>query len=147
MQHKWQATWLLIILLSAGCSSRPATVGLQGQVNFDGQAIAWGKIDLLPVENTPGASACSPITNGRYEIPAKWGVLSNGVYQVRIAAFRNAGKKERVAGQLVDTAENFIPPAYNTQSTLKMRVSDLPDKNKADFQLGRSSTAAQVAHP
>ena len=33
--------------------------------------------------------------------------------------------------------ENFVPPIYNSASTLKVRVSDLADKNKVDFRLGK----------
>jgi hypothetical protein len=143
MHRRWQVAVLLAVLLSAGCNSRPATVGLRGEVSFDGQAVAWGKIDFVPADGTPGASACSPVDAGRYEIPARWGLLPDGVYEVRIVAFRKAGKKEtnRVerGGPPVETAENFIPDTYNTRSTLRIRVADLPDKNKADFRLGRPS--------
>jgi hypothetical protein len=138
-----QLPLLLATLLMAGCGSRTATVGLQGDVSYQGQAVTWGKIDFLPIETTHGASACSPITNGHYEIPAKWGLLSDGVYEVRIVAFRKTGKMERnrieIGGPPVETAENYIPEIYNSQSMLKVRVADLPDRNKMDFQLGKPS--------
>jgi hypothetical protein len=37
----------------------------------------------------------------------------------------------------VEVTENFIPATYNSQSTLMVRVLELADKNKVDFQLGR----------
>lgn len=139
--HDWRLICLAGIALCVGCRSRPATVGLQGDVSFESRAVVWGKIDFVPVESTAGASACSPITDGRYKIPAKWGVLPDGVYQVRIVAFRKTGKTERnriePGGPPVEVAENFIPAIYNNQSTLKVRIADFPDKNKVDFPLGK----------
>jgi hypothetical protein len=48
-----------------------------------------------------------------------------------ISCLTNAG------GPPVEVAENFIPAIYNRQSSLKVRVADLPDKNKVDFPLGK----------
>jgi hypothetical protein len=38
-------------------------------------------------------------------------------------------------------AESFIPSIYNSEPTLKMRVADLPDRNKVDFALGKPPAA------
>ena len=94
---------------------------------------------------TPGPSAGANIANGRYEIPAnKWGLSPNGTYLVRVSAYRKTGKTERVRAMPggspaeIEVKENIIPAIYNSQSTLKVRVADLPDKNKVDFRLGKT---------
>jgi hypothetical protein len=152
MQRNLRLLCLAAPLLCVGCNSRPVAVGLQGEVSYLGRAIEKGQIDFVPVENTPGASDCAVIAQGRYnlEAKAKGGLRPDGVYQVRIVAYRKTGKKERVrsiddsspGGRLVEVEENFIPAIYNDESTLKLSVADLPDKNKADFQLGKSPTGA-----
>ena len=38
-------------------------------------------------------------------------------------------------------AENFIPAIYNSQSTLELRIADLPDKKKVGFQLNKTPAA------
>jgi hypothetical protein len=60
---------------------------------------------------------------------------------VRIFAFRKSGRKERnrmdPSKPVMEVEENFVPPIYNAQSTLKVRVAELMDRNKVDFSLGR----------
>jgi hypothetical protein len=36
---------------------------------------------------------------------------------------------------------DFIPAMYNDWSTLKVRIADMPDKNKPDFSLGKVPVA------
>lgn len=143
MRPGWQPMWLVVLgvlgVLGAGCSSRPAAMGLGGEVSYEGRAVEKGRIDFEPVDNTAGPSAGATIAHGRYDVPAKWGLLPDGVYLVRITAFRKTGKTEpnRIdpRGPRVEVEENFIPAVYNNQSTLKVRVSDLPSKDKVDFRL------------
>ena len=139
MLHVFRWSVLIAFLSCIGCDSRPANVAVQGIVSYQGKETAWGKIDFIPTENTAGASACSPITNGLYEIPEKWGLLPDGVYEVRIVAFQKTGRLDQSRTEIGstpgETASNYIPANYNTQSTLTIRVADLPNKNKIDFHL------------
>ena len=144
MQNPRRATCLLALAVLAGCSSRAALVGLQGEASYEGQGIERGSIEFIPVEQTPGASAGAAIAQGRYEIPARWGLLPNGVYQVRITGYRKTGRMMPRApgpsdrsGPPAEVQENFIPPQYNLQSTLKVRIADLSDKSHVDFRLGK----------
>jgi hypothetical protein len=137
--------WMLscaVVALVAGCGTRSTTVGLQGDVAFEGRAIVTGRIDFVPVDNTPGASVGATITDGRYSFPAEKGLMPDGVYLLRVTAFRKTGRTvpNRImpGGKPVELQENFIPADYNDQSTLKVRVGELPDKTKADFQIGKS---------
>ena len=68
------------VLAAAGCGSQSATVGLHGEVTYEGRAVETGRID-------------------------------------------------------------FIPAMYNDRSTLKVRIADMPDKNKAGFSLGKVPVA------
>jgi hypothetical protein len=133
-------------MFGCGCSVRPATVAIRGEVAYDGLAVKQGKIEFIPLDHTLGPSAVTPIKDGCYSLEPKWGLKPDGVYQVRITAFRKTGKQEpnRIdrGGPPVDVTENFIPSTYNTQSMLKVRVADLPDKNKADFHLAKTSATA-----
>jgi hypothetical protein len=142
MQYGYRLTWLAAMVLCAGCNSDLRSVGLQGEVSYNGRAVERGTIDFLPIDGTVGPSAGAPIDGGRYEIPNKGGLLADGTYQVRIVGLRRTGRTEynRLApgGKPVELEENFIPPAYNVDSTLKLRISDVPDKNGVDFRLQAS---------
>jgi hypothetical protein len=139
----WTAAALLVGL--AGCSSHPKTYDLQGEVSYEGKPVEQGKISFIPIDNTSGHSAVATIAGGRYQLPARWGLLDDGVYQVRIEGYRKTGRKERSrydpTGPLIDVLEQFIPATYNSQSVLKMRVADLSDKSRADLQLGPTSSS------
>jgi hypothetical protein len=145
MRYSTRLIGPIALLLCVGCNSRPVVVRLQGEVSYLGRAIEKGQIDFVPMDNTPGASACAIIAQGRYNLEGKGGLRPDGVYQVRIVAYRKTGKKERIrsidesspGGHLVDVEENYIPAIYNDESTLKLSVAKLPDKNKTDFRLGK----------
>jgi hypothetical protein len=133
---------LTLLTLLASCNSGPKTVGLEGDVSYDGRPIENGRIDLVPIDGTPGASAGASISAGRYEVPAAFGVRPDGVYQVRIIGLRKTGKtgmsrSDASGAQSIELQENFIPAVYNAQSTMKLNVSELADKKKTSFQLRR----------
>jgi hypothetical protein len=142
MRHHLQLLSILsVLLLFTSCNSRNNTVGLQGEVSFDGQVIERGTISFWPIEGTVGPSAGAPIVGGRYEVPTAGGLLPDGTYEVRIIGLRKTGKTEpnrfEKGAPPIEVETNFIPPTYNSKSILKVRVSDLPDKSKADFSLDR----------
>ena len=139
MRGNWRLMCLMMVPLCVGCERRPATVVLQGEVTYQGRPVEKGTIDFLPVEGTAGPSAVATIEAGRYELAAKSGLLPNGTYQVRVVGLRKTGKvvrDQRLYGdQPMELEENFIPASCNSQSTLKVRVADLPDMSKVDFRL------------
>jgi hypothetical protein len=143
MQNNLRMMWFATLLLSFGCNSHSTTVAVQGEVTYNGLAVEQGTIDFVPVDGTSGPSAVAPIKDGRYALDPKWGLRPDGAYQVRVTALRKTGRKEpnRIdrKGPPVDVTENFIPAIYNTQSSLKVRVAELPDRNKVDFRLGKTS--------
>lgn len=147
MRHHWRPVRFLLLVLLTGCNEGRDTVAVKGAVSFDGRAIEKGSIDFIPIEGTAGPAAMSAIAGGRYEIAANHGLSAVGTYQVRIVGMRKTGQTTRAparmlpdgAQPLVEIEENFIPPTYNSESTLKVRVSDLPDKNMVDFQLRKTA--------
>ena len=141
VRYSWPLVLLGWLVPVVGCNRGPATTALSGEVRFEGQAVEDGTIDFFPVDGTLGPSAAATIAQGRYALPAKGGVRVDGTYLVRIVGLRNSGRKVRNEryqpnGPPLEEKENFIPAIYNSESTMKVRVSELPDKNKADFQLG-----------
>jgi hypothetical protein len=118
-------------------------VVIQGEVSFAGHAVEKGKIEFMPIEETKGPLTVASIVNGKYTVPGdKWGLLPDGVYQVRITAMRKTGRPAKLppgmpkmSGSPAEQEENCIPAIYNAQSTLKLRVADVPDRNKVDFPL------------
>jgi hypothetical protein len=147
MRRSLRIIWSATLVFGFGCNSRPSTVAIQGEVTYDGRVVEQGTIDFVPVGGTSGPSAVAPIKDGHYALEPKWGLRSDGVYQVRITAFRKTGRKEpnRIdrRGPPVEVTENFIPPTYNTQSTLNVRVAELHGENRADFQLRGTPAAIQ----
>jgi hypothetical protein len=131
--------------LCCGCGTSSKPARLQGEVRFEGRPIEKGKIDFVPVDGTAGGAASAAIVNGRYEFPPKTGVLPTGAYAVRIIGLRKTGRTEpnRVerGSPPIEVEENFIPPIYNSESTLKVRVSELPDRDKVDFHIGKTPAA------
>jgi hypothetical protein len=143
MRYGWRLIYLVGLALYAGCGFSSKDVRLQGEVSFDGRPVEKGQIDFLPVDGTAGGAANASIAGGQYEFPPETGLLSTGAYAVRIIGLRKTGRKEpnraqHGAGPPIEVEENFIPPIYNSDSTLRVRIADLPDKNKVDFHLGRT---------
>jgi hypothetical protein len=133
----------MVVLLSAGCHSEHKTMVIRGEVSFAGRAVEKGKIEFVPIEGTKGPSTVANIVDGKYVTPGdKWGLQPDGAYEVRITAMRKTGRRVKLPPNMSKTSgpppeykENYIPAAYNAQSTLKLRVADVPDRNKVDFQL------------
>lgn len=135
----------MLLALVGGCGD-DAKLSLQGTVTYNDGLIEKGRIDFIPIDGTTGPSVGALISQGSYVVAADHGVLATGTYQVCITSYRKTGRKEsnRIdrGGPPIEIEENVIPPIYNTQSTLKVRISDLPDKNKVDFDIGKGIQAS-----
>ena len=124
---------LLAILLAAGCGSDEVQrYPVSGTVTFDGQPVPDGHIIFASPggETTPDAG---PIVDGQYAFD-----VQSGAKRVEIQASRE------VPGAPVDPAmgmaprQEYIPPRYNTQSTLRAEVK--PDgENEFNFELKSNS--------
>lgn len=113
---------LLILVLALGCGG-DGRQAVRGTVQVDGVPLTQGYITFIPGENTSSPSAGGPIVDGRFDIPAKGGVLP-GTFRVEITAQRKTGKKvTNEAGALVDQLEQYLPKRYNTSSTLTAEIT------------------------
>ena len=126
-----QLLWFALLVLALGCDSGPEKTGLRGQVTYGGKVIERGTIDFIPADGTGGPSTTSPITNGQYEVVPERGVRVDGTYTIRVIGLKKSGRMFRG----YEMEDNFIPENYNSKSTLKVRVADLPEKDMVDFQL------------
>lgn len=128
------------LLVLTGCGpAGPRPMKVWGEVTFDGKPLESGSIRFLPLPNsTQGTATEGDIQNGRYEIPAKDGPLSSLTYKVEIRAQRKVGtvaNPMNPTGPPLDRFDNFIPAAYNHESTLTATIADTEAANQHDFHL------------
>ncbi len=131
----------LALLLATGCGSKSTNMRVWGEVSYDGQPIELGQILLNPIDSTSGPSTGGAIEQGKYDLPSTKGPRAGGTYRVEITAL---GSNEttyvpNASGQGLPTTvrEQFIPPEYNRQSTLRITVSPNETENQRDFALTR----------
>jgi hypothetical protein len=139
----WRAlglTALIALALLAGCGSGPTRAQVSGSASYGGKPIETGTIELLPVDGTKGPATGGAISGGRWEIARDKGPLVGGTYLVRITGTKKTGKtvappRGLPGQQPAEEVVNYIPAAYNTDSTLKIRVSERSADNQFQFDL------------
>lgn len=125
----------LCALAVIGCSSKPTTMRVWGDVSFEGKAIESGNIELLPIDGTEGPNVGGVVKDGAYEIPAEVGPLAEGTYRVEIRAYRNTGRVQRTPRGEMPEREAVLPAEYNIRSTLRVKINSKAGENKFSFQL------------
>ena len=135
--HASTLRWLTAgtLILFAACSpSGPRRASVSGNVRVDGQPVARGAINFIPVEGTHGPTAGAPIENGRYAIGRVKGVTV-GRNRVTVSCPQKTGRKipGRLGDDAVDEWAESLPAHYNTHSTLVREIS--PGSNELDFDL------------
>ena len=122
--------WCCVSLCS--CSGRGSSQALEGTVTLDGQPLAAGGIDFIPLPGTQGPTAGGQIVEGSFHIVPKGNTMA-GTFRVMINASRKSGKQifdptasamdpEAMNG-MVDEYEQYIPARYNEQSELTAEVT------------------------
>ena len=147
MRYNWPLTCLFVLVLGFGCPfTHPTTVGLHGEVTYEGKAVEKGKINFVPVDKTPGPSAVATIAAGRYDVPARWGLLPDGVYVVRITAFseeRKDGAEPHRAWRAARRGRRRLHPRGLQRSVdPKTAQSPIYNRNTADFNLSKPPAVA-----
>lgn len=112
-------------------------VALSGNVTLDGQPLPEGIISFEPISKTAGQRRDATITNGAFTLPAAEGVLPGMEFKVEIKAFRKTGRKYPNAdmGASYDEVVQFIPPPYNSATTLSAVISPDEQANHLSFEL------------
>ncbi|HMP08014.1 MAG TPA: hypothetical protein PJ982_16820 [Lacipirellulaceae bacterium] len=119
-----RVVWLAAAAALAGCQSRVDRVAVYGAVDYAGEPVADGQIAFEP--KSVGKMEFAPITDGRYELPAEFGLVP-GEYLVRIIGNRPTGKQAASDSFLqnadsLDIIDQYIPLKYNTGSQLTVEI-------------------------
>ena len=121
---------LLLILWVRGGSEPTVT----GTVRLDGQLLAKGKIDWIPLPGTAGPGGGGGINEkGEYTIQRG---LRTGKYRVEIWSTRTLDRKvpnPTIPPELVNEEVSVIHQEYNTESKLVREIK--PGANVWDFDL------------
>jgi hypothetical protein len=129
---------LLLIACHAlvGCGGggdAPPTYPVSGKVALDGEAVAEGQIVFRDAAGKLRSDG-GKITNGEFAFEA-----TAGKKKVVITAQREvAGEKGEPAAPgepAPPLIEQYIPSAYNDQTTLDIEVTESAEKNTFDFNL------------
>lgn len=127
----------IILCAALGCSGDNRSE-VSGTVKVNGQPIAEGAINFIPVEGNRGAGAGATITDGKYHIPRSAGV-SPGKNRVELRAFKNTGRKVQdptgKPGTLAEERVLLFPPEYNERSTLVRDVKSGSDTIDFDITI------------
>lgn len=131
---------LAIAMLLTGCGSRSDRAKIGGTASYAGTPIETGSIEFSPVEGTTGPATGASIQNGQWEIAADKGPLVGGTYLVRITGTKKTGRTRSpvhgLPGQTpTEEVVSYIPAAHNSESTLKIRISERSDENQFVFDL------------
>ena len=116
----------VFFLVPIACDSGPKMYDITGKVYFDGTPVAKGDITLRPEKPTTAPQGTS-IKDGSFQLKA-----GEGKYKVEIISTRVVPGKKGPMGE--DAIEEFIPPKYNTKTTLEAEVKS-SGKNDFIFEL------------
>jgi hypothetical protein len=129
----------LLVTMLLGCARGPSTAEVWGDVSFEGEAIAEGTIEFIPIEGTAGPSVGSVIRAGAYRVPAEIGPVVGGVYRVELRAVRETGRPapKHPSGKGIPERALIFPPEYNINSRLRVKISASHAENRHDFHVTR----------
>ena len=121
---------IVVLAMFSGCGSSDGRVAVAGSVTLDGQPLDNGVITFIPQEKKVG-SAGAAIESGKYQVPAKRGLLP-GKYLVAIDASDPAQTAARPDHPTMAIPVSRIPLRYNGETELKAEVR-ADDDNRFDF--------------
>ncbi|ADB18394.1 hypothetical protein Psta_3739 [Pirellula staleyi DSM 6068] len=125
-------TLVCLASFAAGCSSGSSEVKVEGTVMFMNTPVESGEIIFMP-EDGKSPNVATRIEQGKYSL-----VASPGLNRVSITAYREIpGKFDNSnPGQPTPMTEMYIPPQFNSNTTLKVTVDAA--QPTLDFPLGSS---------
>ena len=144
-------TFLLPLLLLAtaallaGCGRRGLEKAvISGRVTYQEQPVEEGNIRFVPIRGTKGPATTGTIRQGEYTATARGGVPV-GTLRVEIEAYRPIpGAKPYMKEEADGTyrvvpddipKEQFLPPKYNTNSTVEITIESGSKSVTKDIEL------------
>ena len=122
-------------VLLAGCGGDGGRATVKGRVTFGGTPVSDGAINLIPSDSQLRRVGGS-IADGTYELTGEQSGPMPGTYRVEIYGFEPIGAPagaEPGDAEAESATRQFIPPQFNTNSTMELNVdSSLVEK---DFDL------------
>ncbi len=121
---RWAGAALTALLIGVlvGCSKEGpgGRLEVSGTVTYKGTPVDNGTIEFVPHQGVKTQSG-SPITNGRYRIPADRGLMP-GDYTVKISSMEPVAVSDEPGGLPGKDPKERLPAKYNTKSTLTKEV-------------------------
>lgn len=124
MRHTFLARLALLglVVFLVGCGGPKGREKVNGKITFKGVPLDQGSIAFLPADPASGGSQeGSMIKNGKYEVPAKQGLLP-GKYKVVISSPEPVGSVEPFPGEAAPPAEDRIPPEFGSNGNQMVDV-------------------------
>lgn len=115
--------WLVLLLTTAGCvggTDGPQTFTTSGKVTWKGEPIETGRI-IFRMEEGDRKGFSAPIKDGSYSIETQAGRMRVEIRASRIipGEFDESNPDEKTP-----KGEMYIPPEYNSRSTLEYNVTE-----------------------
>ncbi|HVX63980.1 MAG TPA: hypothetical protein VHC19_25380 [Pirellulales bacterium] len=122
----------LLTLLAAGCAAKSNKSPVEGQVTIDGQPVAQGTIQFLPLDGK-GQTAGGMIRDGRYSLESSPGEMRVVISAPKVISQRKA--YDTPDSPTIDEVQEQLPARYSgPESELRANVES-GQENKADFML------------
>ena len=116
-----------------GCGKKDERFEIRGQVTYQGEPIAEGKILFMPLDESR-PQAIANILDGEYATASPGGVFV-GKYKVQVFGYRGTGKVQDL-GELYGTHEQqlqYVPAKFNRETELTLEISS--EESDYNFEL------------
>ena len=137
MRHHYQKALLSIVgclaVTLGSCSKHSDRFEIRGQVTYQSEPVAEGKILFMPVDESR-PQAIAKIVDGEYKTAAPGGVFP-GDYKVQVFGYRGTGKVQDL-GELYGEQEQqvqYLPAKFNHATEVTLQISS--DEREYDFDL------------
>lgn len=117
-----------------GCSKKSEQFEIRGQVTYQGQPIADGKILFMPIDESR-PQAIAKIVDGEYVTASPGGVFV-GEYKVQVFGYRGNGKIQDLGelyGGKQEQQVQYVPAKFNQETELTVDISS--EESEYDFEL------------
>ncbi len=112
-----------LALVPTGCGKNDGQFEIHGQVSFESQPIADGKLLFMPMDESQ-PQAIAKIVDGEYTTASPGGVFA-GKYKVQVFGYRKTGKVQDL-GPLhgeEEQQEQYIPARFNRETEITVEIS------------------------